>query len=377
MKKLYQKFFYIPKRGKIHDRVMQTYAVATVVFILACLSVMTITAYAFFSVGVASMFNTVRAAAYDVNISVTPASGSMDAVPVDTSVGNTKIVTLTKGMHYTVTITKAATATASTGFCSVKAMKPGSNESWPTTYFTRQIGMDQGVNQEPLSFELVVGDYYQVQFTPSWGTPSCYGQTSNDCYLSPGVGHSHCDNTGHLILNIGYDEQAENNAEETAVPEVVEIPIIGTQTVDPETVQAELVDAVAPETVAPETVGAETVAPETVAPETVGPETVAPETVGPETVGPETVAPETVAPETVAPETVTIVPIEAPSAGGESTSSSSSSGSESAGSGASAGSGSTSSGSAGSTCRSSYQRTEVTAMRTTHDASYGRTHYGT
>ena len=49
MKKLYNEFFYVPKYGKVKEKVMLMRTALTVVIMVVCLFAMSLTAYAYFS----------------------------------------------------------------------------------------------------------------------------------------------------------------------------------------------------------------------------------------------------------------------------------------------------------------------------------------
>ena len=65
MKKLYNEFFYIPKYGKVKEKVMLMRTALTVVIMVVCLFAMSFTAYAYFSHNVTSGSNIIKAAYFD------------------------------------------------------------------------------------------------------------------------------------------------------------------------------------------------------------------------------------------------------------------------------------------------------------------------
>ena len=54
MRKLYNEFFYIPKHGKVREKVMLTRLTMTITIVIMCLAAMSITAYAYFSYNITS-----------------------------------------------------------------------------------------------------------------------------------------------------------------------------------------------------------------------------------------------------------------------------------------------------------------------------------
>lgn len=71
MRKLYNEFFYIPKHGKVREKVMLTRIAMTVTIVIMCLAAMSITAYAYFSYNITSASNTIQAANFEAQITVT------------------------------------------------------------------------------------------------------------------------------------------------------------------------------------------------------------------------------------------------------------------------------------------------------------------
>ena len=89
MRELYNEFFYIPKHGKIREKVMLTRIVSTIAIVIMCLAAMSITAYAYFSYNITSGSNTIKAASFytDVTVQITDADGN--------AVENSKITPIT------------------------------------------------------------------------------------------------------------------------------------------------------------------------------------------------------------------------------------------------------------------------------------------
>ena len=113
MRKLYYEYFYIPKDGKIREKVMVARVALTAVILIACLVGISLTAYAWFSVSVISNQTTLAAAKFDLDVSVTIIQG--DTVKEPNAEG---IYSLPAGT-YSVSLTKSGSA--STGFCILEA----------------------------------------------------------------------------------------------------------------------------------------------------------------------------------------------------------------------------------------------------------------
>lgn len=172
MRKLHDEFFDVAEDKKISDKVMMTRTIMTVVVMVVCLAAMSISAYAYFSCSLTSNMNTIKAANFgtDVSISITSTDKSGDEPTIKKVDDRTQIVTLSAGNTYQVTIEK--TGTAQTGFCVISA-----ENDEIEYYHTQQIGVD--VNQpnetkNSITFTLTVTNDTTVTFYAHWGTSSHY-----------------------------------------------------------------------------------------------------------------------------------------------------------------------------------------------------------
>lgn len=163
MKKLYNEFFYVPKYGKVKEKVMLMRTALTVVIMVVCLFAMSLTAYAYFSHNVTSGSNIIKAAYFDAKIIVN--NGTND-------------VTLTKDGKYQTALLPAGdysikfergSSTADTGFCVVTI--------GDTVYHTGQIGEDvaRSVDGASVTFTLKVSTDINIKILSHWGTSSKYG----------------------------------------------------------------------------------------------------------------------------------------------------------------------------------------------------------
>lgn len=182
MKKLYQEYFYLPKHGKIRDKVMIMRVAFTAVIMIACLVAMGITGYAYFSHNVTSGSNIIKAANFEIDVSITITENDSSA-PVDVTKKNSASYTadLKAGKTYTVTLVESQNSTAKTGFCVVTAT------GCPDTFHSQQIGVDASVENdgytEEVEFQLKVTKDTTVTFLSHWGTSSYY-----DAYDEKGEG---------------------------------------------------------------------------------------------------------------------------------------------------------------------------------------------
>lgn len=170
MRKLYSEFFYIPKHGKIREKVMLTRVVMTITVMVMCLVAMSITAYAYFSYNVTFGSNIIKAANFEANVSITITDSRSNPITV-TKDGKIQTATLDAGL-YTVLLTKdKGTSTATTGFCIITI--------GDTDYFTQQIGNDveRGLTDGSASveFTLKVSSATKLEILSHWGTSKYYG----------------------------------------------------------------------------------------------------------------------------------------------------------------------------------------------------------
>ena len=171
MRKLYNEFFYIPKHGKIRDKVMLTRIAMTITIVIMCLAAMSITAYAYFSHNVTSGSNTIKAASFytDVTVQITDADGNaVETITTNTSDHKSHSATLNANTTYTITVQHNARSTAQTGFVIITADK------CETKYHTQQLGRDGEGNTYTITFELTPGANTVVTFRSHWGTSSFY-----------------------------------------------------------------------------------------------------------------------------------------------------------------------------------------------------------
>ena len=166
MRKLYNEFFYIPKHGKVREKVMLTRIAMTVTIVIMCLAAMSITAYAYFSYNITSGSNIIKAANFDANVSITIKDSSNDPVTV-TKDGKVQTANLDAG-KYTIELTKG-TSTADTGFCVISI--------GDKTYYTDQIGVDvkKDLTDATVKFDLWLSSPTKLEVLSHWGTSVYYG----------------------------------------------------------------------------------------------------------------------------------------------------------------------------------------------------------
>ena len=166
MKKLYKAFFYVPKYGKVQDRVMTARAVLSLTVILLCLASMAITAYAWFSYNISSPPIRLMAARFSTVAVIRETGGG--EVTVDSRENGTHTAQLSGGSVYEVVLTRAADCTADTGFCILSGGGAG-------TYHTSQLSRDSETGLNGLTFYLSPKENMQITLQDHWGTSSSYG----------------------------------------------------------------------------------------------------------------------------------------------------------------------------------------------------------
>lgn len=172
MRKLYNEFFYIPKHGKVREKVMLTRIAMTVTIVIMCLAAMSITAYAYFSYNITSGSNIIKSASFytDVTVQITAEDGTAgDTITTNTSDHKSHSAELSANKTYTITVKHNDRSTAQTGFVIVTA------EGCETRYHTQQLGRDGNGNTYTITFKLTPSANTVVTFRSHWGTSTYYG----------------------------------------------------------------------------------------------------------------------------------------------------------------------------------------------------------
>ena len=221
MRKFYRDFFYIPKYGKVQEKVMLTRVTMTVAIVIMCLAAMGFTAYAYFSCDVTSGFNTIQAANFASKIvQITDENGQTVEV---TKTNNAYTAELKANEEYSIVLEHADSSTAKTGFVVITA------DNCSNKYHTQQIGRDSTGKSETLTFQLLPSADTTVTFRSHWGTSSMYpefvetGKRSN-LYIV---------NNGHVALFIMEEQQEDPSTEDPVVTPPVSMQPPATQSTTP------------------------------------------------------------------------------------------------------------------------------------------------
>ena len=159
-KRFWSDLFYVPKYEKVSDKAFLRIMLFSVFGILLCGICLAGLTWAWFTGSVSSTANTITAAKFTVDISVEEGA----TTPLSpTEENGAYIYALDTDKTYTVTVTADESATATTGYCTVKL---GSN-----TYHTIQL-YPAGGEGKPQSVEFTVSgeEGLKLTITPQWGT---------------------------------------------------------------------------------------------------------------------------------------------------------------------------------------------------------------
>ena len=204
MRKLYNEFFYIPKHGKVREKVMLTRIAMTVTIVIMCLAAMSITAYAYFSYNITSGSNIIKAANFEANVSITDSNNDPVTVTKD---GKVQTANLDAG-KYTIELTKG-NSTADTGFCVISI--------GDKTYYTDQIGVDvkKDLTDATVKFDLWLSSPTKLEVLSHWGTSVYYGYGDDGRTEIFIVSDAKVDLTTNTTSGEGQSETGTDQSEET------------------------------------------------------------------------------------------------------------------------------------------------------------------
>lgn len=172
MKDLYKEYFYVPKHGKVKEKVMLARISVSVVIMLALMAGMSLSAYAYFTANNTTAIKPIKTAHYQLDTAViapeglTPQNG---VYTLDNTEGNA-----TKDFVFRISVNNETT-TATVGFCEILVAVDDSREA-PRPYYTEPIGKyviaDQEMNVLERSVKIPVpaGHKAEVSFVSQWGS---------------------------------------------------------------------------------------------------------------------------------------------------------------------------------------------------------------
>lgn len=214
MKKLYDEFFYVPKHGRVREKVLLARITVTVAFIIMCLAGMSITAYAYFSSNVSSTLNSIHTANYSLKI-----ENNGTALESDT-------FTCNGAQNDTYTFTLTPDGTAENGYCRIEVVSGEKTETCYTTQIFKTAGDNNDrITSLTLSVRAAVGS--KIIFTPQWGTSVNYSVNQDklykngDCIDVLGTVATVSSSNGNTVAaaesNIPDGESGKEQATDTAV----------------------------------------------------------------------------------------------------------------------------------------------------------------
>lgn len=168
MKKLVKQFFYTPKYGKISDKFMTVRLVASVLIVIGCLAAMSLSAYAFFTYNITSDSNVIKAATFEIDVSLQIRDANGREIKTITSDRKSYWADLKADETYFITLKHTQKSTAETGFVIITA------ESCKDKYHTQQLGRDGDGVTEIITFKLKANSDIKVKLYSHWGTSSYY-----------------------------------------------------------------------------------------------------------------------------------------------------------------------------------------------------------
>ena len=147
---------------------MLTRVITTVAIVMICLIAMSLTAYAYFSSGITSGANVIKAATFETTVSIEAFDKQNTDVAVITSNHQTHCADLKANQPYTVTVQHTNRSTAQTGFVILTA------KNCKSRYHTQQLGRDANGNTDTITFSITPTADTTVTFHSHWGTSSHY-----------------------------------------------------------------------------------------------------------------------------------------------------------------------------------------------------------
>lgn len=172
MKKFYEEFFYVPKHGKVREKVMLVRIAVSIVLILVCMAAMSISAYAYFSCNIASGISTLTAAHYSLEVETVPEGVTQENgyYILDNTSGETQ--------QYTFVVKKSSGDNiAKVGFCEVEilsGMKDEQENLIPQSFYTEPIGTygETTIEKRTIAISVKNGKSVKVRFIAQWGSPA-------------------------------------------------------------------------------------------------------------------------------------------------------------------------------------------------------------
>lgn len=196
MRKLYNEFFHISKDGQISEKVMLVRITSMAIVMILCLLAMSVSAYAYFSYNVTSGTTTIKAATFEVDVSVK--NGDVD-IPVTTQTKDNltyQVAQLNAGTTYSVNISHSQNSTANTGYVIITA------DDCADKYHTQQLNKAMTRSIGTISFNIKPSADTNIYFLTNWGTSSYYDQLKDTTHLLYNVTQSKVVEDEVIELNV-------------------------------------------------------------------------------------------------------------------------------------------------------------------------------
>ncbi len=196
MKKIYEEFFYVPKHGKVREKVMLTRIGTSIALILICMVAMSFSAYAYFTCNIASGVSTIHAARYELDVTAPEGiSAESGGYALDNTAG-------VEPKEYRFTLVKQETTEenkmAKVGFAKIEVTTDyadGQGNPIVQPFYTEPIGtylvngQEMTVNTRTVTVTVPAGEKALVLFIAQWGScglqviPDTNGVTAIDTEL--------------------------------------------------------------------------------------------------------------------------------------------------------------------------------------------------
>ena len=197
MRKLYNEFFHISKDGQISEKVMLVRITAMAIVMILCLLAMSVSAYAYFSYNVTSGTTYIKAATFEVDVSVFDADGAAVPVPTQTKDNLTyQVAQLKAGVTYSVNISHSQNSTANTGYVAITA------DDCADKYHTQQLNKAMTRSTNAVSFVIKPSADTTIYFLTNWGTSSYYDELKDTTHLLYNVTQSKVVEDEVIELNV-------------------------------------------------------------------------------------------------------------------------------------------------------------------------------
>lgn len=207
MKAFYYEFFHIPQQGKIRDKVLMARVVAASVLIILCMLFMSLSAYAFYAVGLTT-HSTIKTANFAAQLEI------VDSAGVHLECEHSGGIYHMELMPDSYMVYLSYDGDAETGFCVIRLNGQ--------EYHTRQF-FEQNRSSDELVLMLELYETSELIVVPHWGTSSCYEEFYEN-------GNTEYYLIGAETLTVGEPPEEEAEEEKDPLEEQEEEPALQEET---------------------------------------------------------------------------------------------------------------------------------------------------